>query len=234
MHFAVNREHRDFFRTHHWIECEELLSSEELHKISRSIALVLGERLKVRQGIADVARLSPNQMFSAGRDVWRGEAALKKIVLSRGLAGIAAELTEQRPLRLGYDMLFPSCPTFADTDDNFEKLIKTTPTLSDISALQGVICGAMLCISAPSDANSSVSELFSLTPGSAIFFPPDWPLPLHDLTQRRGAMYLMVVYVQAKAVYLRQENDPHVHALKSLGYQFGDRLTDLLNPIVYP
>jgi hypothetical protein len=37
-------------------------------------------------------------MFAAGRDLWRDDAAMKKLVLSRHLAEIANGLTEQQPL----------------------------------------------------------------------------------------------------------------------------------------
>jgi len=45
--------------------------------------------------------------------------------------------------------------------------------------------------------------------------------------------YLMLVYTHPTAIYYLEEKDPKTHHLKSLGYVFGDRLNDKLNPIVY-
>ena len=228
MHFSVVREHRDFFRKNHWLECEGVLSQDELGRAAQSISQALAKRL----GVTDSVRTPADQVFAAGRDLRRETPALKKIVCSHFLGEIAGELIERKPLRLGYDMLLPA--PFADflATGSYEEFIGKTPTLIEMSGIQGVLCGAMLCISGPS-AEVETHGLFSTVPGSAVYFKPDWPLPLHELRARKGHLYLLIVYVDPKAVYCRQEQDPHLHEFKRLGYQFGDRLTDTLNPIVY-
>ena len=203
MHFSVNKEHRDFFRKNHRIECEGVLSHEEVNKASQGVTPALESRLQIKKGSA-LAQLSSDFAFSAGRDLWREEVSLKKIALNRSLAEIAGEWMEQRPVRFGYDMLFPSFPLNKNVDSGYEKLVAMKPTLMEMSGIQGVLCGAMVCLSGSTSDELPDSELFSKTPGSAVFFSPDFPLPMEDIKLRVGFNYLMIVYAKAKAVYVRQ------------------------------
>lgn len=223
MHFAVVGKHRDFFRKHHWLECEEVLPENERQRLSEAIAAALGKN----ETAADI--------FAAGRDLWRDHPAIKKAISKCNLAEIAGELIEQKPLRLGYDMLLPA-PSAFDHDSSYSKFLKTTPTLTEMSCIQGIACGAMLCVSGPSNLDISTSSsigLFSNRPGNVIIFSSDWHLPLHEIYERAGFSYLLIAFAVSNSVYYLQPNDPHVHHLKRLGYQFGDRLKDVWNPIVY-
>lgn len=240
MNFTVIREHREFFRKHHWIECEGVVSADERKRLSENIPLVLDERTEAKTSV-HVKAFDKNS-FEIGHDLWRGLPILKKIILGRGLAGIAAELVEQKPLRFGYDSLFPAV-TNTPGRNAYETFLQTTPTLQEMSCIQGVLCGAMLCLSAGDEAevvasqNPGIEEhptsIFSKTPGNAVFFAPDWPLPLHEIFQNPGYTYLLIVYSKEKAVYLAEQGDPHLHNFKKLGYSFGDRLREPLHPIVY-
>lgn len=230
MFFSVNRDHRNYYRQHHWIECEGVLTPAELKRLNEGIGAGLEEKL----GKAD--SFSPEQMFQNGRDLLRRAPGMKKVLHGRHLAGIAAELIESKPLRFGYDMLFPSLPSSQEKgEDVYSTFLHTTPTLAAASCIQGVLCGAMLCVSGPDEQKADLlpSSLFSAIPGNAVFFSPDWPLPLNEILQREGFAYLLLVYTKPNAVYLFQPGDPHVNSLKECGYNFGDRLNDQVNPIVY-
>ena len=242
MHFSVNKEHRDFFRNNSWIECDDIITSKEQNFLSQGINNALSIRLKMKP--STISQLSPGQIFSVGRDLWREDPLLKKILLRRNLAEIASELTEQKPLRMGYTTLFHS-NYFAEKeslDPLYTPFINSNPTLSEISNIQGVVCGALLCVSLAKEESLLNSEteilndpstLFTKKAGNGIFFSPEWPLPLHELKQRAGYTYLLIVYTQARAVFIKQELDPHLNFFKLSGHQFGDRLNDLQNPIVY-
>jgi hypothetical protein len=228
MHFSVIREHREFFRKHHWIECDGVISVAELKRLSETIPQVLAER----ESSASEDAFSKDFIF--GHDIWRGAPALKKIILSRNLAEIASELIEEKPIRFGYDTLFPA--VFTSFGKNvYASFLQTTPTLKEMSCIQGVLCGAMVCLSGKQEpANTSAdSTLFSKIPGNIVFFSPDWPLPLHQIYQNPSFVYLLIVYVKGNAIYLSQPGDPHLHDFKQLGYNFGDRLQEPLHPIVY-
>jgi hypothetical protein len=230
MHFSIIREHREFFRNHHWIECDDVVSSTELKKLSIEIPLILDTRKQERLLQSKEKDVSD---FTLGHDLWRASAPVKKTLLSRRMAGIASELTEKHPLRFGYDTLLPSIskPLIGEAYTSF---LKTTPTLEEMSCIQGVICGAIICLSCSETQNDDVeTPLFSSKPGNVVFVSPKWPLPLHDLYERPGCSYLLVVYAQSQAVYLANHSDPHVHSFRQLGYDFGDRLKDSLHPIVY-
>lgn len=235
MNFTVIREHREFFRKHHWIECEGVISADELKRLSENIPHVLDERTGAKA--SPYIKAFDKNSFDIGHDLWRGLPVLKKIILGRGLAGIAGELVEQKPLRFGYDSLYPAV-TKTPGRNAYETFLQTTPTLQEMSCIQGVVCGAMVCLSGSGEAEVMGDEeapttLFSRTPGNAVFFAPDWPLPLHEMFQNPGYTYLLIVYVKEKAVYLAEQGDPHLHNFKKLGYSFGDRLKEPLHPIVY-
>jgi len=107
-------------------------------------------------------------------------------------------------------------------------------TLEDMSCIQGVLCGAIFCLSQPAEQEElPASTLFSTKVGNGVYFSPQMQIPFNELIDREGYTYLMVVYTKASAVYYFQEKDPHVHDFKHWGYNFGDRLSDRLNPLVY-
>lgn len=232
MNFSVVREHRNFFKQHHWLECEGVLAPAELSRLKGGIAEALAQRAGKQ---SSVEKMGAEEKFLLGRDLWRSAPVLKKTVLGKSLAGVASELIEHKPLRFGYDMLFPSINHAQAKSGAYADLLSRTPTLAEMSCIQGVLCGAMLCIDGPAAIaeEKSASSLFSSVPGNGVFFSPDWHLPLHEIDSRQGFTYLLLVYTKANAVYLLQEGDPHVHTFKHLGYNFGDRLNDLHNPVVY-
>lgn len=230
MNFTVVREHREFFRKHHWIECDGVVSKGELERLVAGIPLVLAERSEP----SFAGKAFDKNGFALGHDLWREGQNLKKIILSRSLAEIAAELVEQKPLRFGYDALFPEVSE-VQNQNAYESFLQTNPTLQEMSCIQGVLCGAMVCVSGSAETSDEAVEttLFSRKPGNAVFFSPEWSLPLHEIYANPGFTYLLIVYTKANAVYLAQPGDPHLHNFKKLGYNFGDRLNDGIHPIIY-
>lgn len=232
MNFKVIKEQRDFYRNNQYLECEEIFSPIEIDQIAKGVENTLTTRLKSISKKIKFATIDDE--FMAGRDVWRSDSRLKKLLLHRNLAEIAGELLEQRPIRFGYDMWLPAIKEKPNATGPYHKFLTNDLTLNEMSCIQGVMCGAMICVSAPEiKVESASSTLFSKTLGHVVFFSPDLKLPLKDVLLMNGYCYLMIVYVNAKAVYYRQEMDPHLHDFRQLGYQFGDKLTDLNNPIVY-
>jgi hypothetical protein len=232
MHFTVVRDHREFFRKHHWIECDGLLSQEDQRRLAEGVSKVVTARSEAKTPTPGLNKAFDKNYFDCGHDLWRQSPDVKKVVVNRNLASIAGELTEQKPLRLGYDTLFPAVGKQA-LNNPYEELLKTTPTLEEISCLQGIVCGLMLCVSGESSISDVPTSLFSRTPGSGVFFTPGWPLPLHEIYQNPGFTYLLIVYVKSNAVYFAQQGDPHLYDFRNLGYDFGDRLKEPIHPIVY-
>ena len=235
MNFAVDGSHRDFYRKHQWIEFEGLLSPARLLAIEKEIHEVLCKRIGIpdkEKPSAEEPLFSEDAEFRAGRDLWRGRQSLKKIALSKNLAQVASEIIEQKPLRIGYDQFLPS-PLLGLEENNFyTDLLKTTPTLQEMSPLQGVLCGLLICLkSTPNEEKPST--LFSPVAGNGVLFAPDHPIAFDELVSRQGSKYLLIAYAGSKSVFIHQSGDTHPSHFKKLGLNFGDRLNDLLNPIVY-
>ncbi|NGX50849.1 MAG: hypothetical protein K1060chlam2_00700 [Chlamydiae bacterium] len=209
MHFAVAPEHLNFFKRHHYIEFEDLLTEAEVQTLSQALTERVG----------------------TGYDCWRENRVVQKFVLRPQFAEIASNLTKVRPLRIAFDLLLTSSP--------FEKPLP----LEELSSIQGVVCGCILQLSSPPLQASQESlvieeEMTTLIPlpkksGSALFFSAEIPLSFDYLATTPPHEQLLIVYAKEKSLYTMQENDPHIHALKSLGYGFGDRLKDTTHPILY-
>jgi len=236
MNFSVTGEHRQFFRTHQWIECEAILSPSNLAMIDSEVMLVIQDRSTT------LTSLPEEKAFGFGRDLWRQSSRLKKIFLQKGLAEIAAGLTEKSKLRFGYDQYFPSLPVASSLHMNlpaYRSFLDQTLCLQDMTSIQSPLCGAMLCIRSPENREdegksaSGITQIFSRTPGNAVFFSPELMIDFSVLKTLGSAAYVLLVYVSDPAVYYKQEGDPHCHALKQLGYHFGDRLKEHLHPTVY-
>jgi len=80
---------------------------------------------------------------------------------------------------------------------------------------------------------SSVSELLGgclihLTSGNVTFISKYLEI---DFSAFEEPIFLIAI-ASDKARYQFQENDPHTHLLKKLGYAFGDQLTDATHPLI--
>ncbi len=240
MKFAITKEHRDFFQKQGWIEFEELLSSDQVVFSNQTIDKILVDRL--HKPLEKLGQLSSEQLFQQGRDLWRSNPSLVQLTKQTRFAEIASELIEKKPLRLGYDQFFPS-PAQAQptkgTPHVYAQFIANTTSLEAVSCLQGIVCALMLALGPESNPLSDETipaegiNVFSATPGNAIFFLPHFPVNWSYLQAFPSQRFYLIVYTQAMAYYLLQPKDPHAHALKHLGYIFNDQLNDKLNPIVY-
>lgn len=251
MKFTVAKEHRDFYRKHFRIEFNNLLSAELCHQLMAERLVVLSERLKVSK--ANFKTTSASSQFMAGFDLWRGNATLKRIILQKSLAEISAELLEVRALRMGYDQLIPALPRIAvsTSDDPYCIWLSQILPLQDISSIQGIMAGLIICIKAPIQNDSTeletipevleaeaikspiaIPSLFSTALGNGVYFSPETPLDFSDLAARQGYTYLLITYTKGISVYCKKDNDPHTNAFRQLGYNFGDRLSDRYHPLI--
>lgn len=230
MKFSVTKEHRDFFRNRKWIECEGVLTDGQQIALREGVGEVFSRRLNKQY-----ANATEDELFILGYDLWRGASAIKKTLLSKNLGEIASELIEKRPIRFGYDQYLPGGVDRAMQLGNaYAQILSLTPTLQEMSGIQGVLCGAIVCLKEGEALAQEPSEesVFPLKAGHMTFFSPDLPIPLSLLKDRPGYAYLMLTYVKSNAVYYLEPRDPHNHEFKKLGYNFGDKLNDTLNPLV--
>lgn len=212
MKITIDLAHQSFFQTNGYIQFEELYTPAQIEAINLEINLVLAKREKKHP------EQTAQELFQKGRDVWRSSSHLNKYLNHRNLAGIASELVDYKPLRLGYDQyLLPPLPYPAKY------------TLNQISCIQGILCGVLLCL--VTAENSIPNEIFPAKAGDATFFHANYNFPWDQMTP--GQAFLLIAYTQERALYIHQEDDLNKYAFKDLGYNFGDRLTDQWHPIVY-
>jgi hypothetical protein len=234
MKLVVDANHKEYFEKHQAIEFEGLLGGPQLEALQMCLKISLSSRID-----ADLNKLdsTPQQkLFMAGRDLWRTDPFLSKIVRQKQLAEIASELIHRRPIRLGYDQFFP-CPSMKllpHQQDTYSQLLMKEATLQEISAMQGVLCGLMLCLeSNPSAVSAMETSIFSPKAGNGVFFNAERKISFQEIFERQGCSYLLITYVGIHSVYMLNLQDPQVHNLKSYGYVFGDKLSDKLHPILY-
>ncbi len=228
MKFAVDSYHFDHFNKHGFIELEGLFKEGQLFELKQLIREALAKRAKI--SIQNISQANPEALFLNCRDFWRENDSLRKIILNTNLGHIAAELTNQRPLRIGFDLYLPSPasnPQFKETA--YSQFLHKKGSLNELFCVQGIECGLLICLESGSTPHAELS-LFSQVMGNGVYFNPTCAIDFQDLTPP-GA-YLLITYVKDFAVYISQPNDPHPHSLKRCEYQFGDRLNDKSNPIV--
>ncbi len=231
MKFAIESEHRDYFRIHRHIEFEDLLNEQQLVDIVNGVEAAIEARLNIP--LYKVSSLPPHSLFMAGRDLWRINDKVRKIATNPNFASLAAQLMEQKQIRLGYDQLFPETRhLFAAyaIPDVYSSFLRKKASLNDVSSLNRIVCGLMLCISG---AGGEPLPLFSAKRGSGVFIDPELPLDFSQLKERPGHRYLLIVYVPQTTQYIINEKDPNTYALKHLGYGIGDALRDKLNPLLF-
>lgn len=238
MKFAIAGEHRRFFQTHHYLEVEDLLSPDQVQQCNIAVDAVLAERLKVHpQKIAHYSAV--DQLFVCGRDLWRSSDTLKKVITKQQLSEIAYELFDVKPLRLGYDQLYPevqSRSVFANANTQIDTLFDKASVFESTCSIQGALGGVMLCLSdntAGSETAAAEQTVFSQKVGHGVFFNSKATIDYPSLLQRQGQRFLLLVYTHPTSVYVPKDQDPLFYSFKNVGYSFGDRLNDKVNPIIY-
>lgn len=232
MKFVVSREQHHFFEKKGYLEFEGLLTPTSLLQIREGVQSALSHKLHLSP--VKIAAANPLDLLPAGRDLWRHNERIKKYIAS--LAEVSAQLIMTKTVRVGYDQLLLPLPqsklllTPIVRPPCFEQSI----SLTEMSCLQGITCGAVLCLQAADEViEAAADSVFPLNAGNVTFISADKEINFAELHRRQGAQFLLVTYTDNVALYIMQENDPYVHNLKDYGYVFGDRLNDRLHPIVY-
>ncbi|MGA8164614.1 MAG: hypothetical protein WB791_06265 [Waddliaceae bacterium] len=246
MKFAVSQEQWSYFRQHKTIEFEGLFSDEEIVLFSREVEEGVRRNLTADNnrhtsaaagaGSEDVHKQEPGKSFEAGHNLWRVNPQIKDMISQSRFGAIVSQLIEKKPLRLGYDQFFPSLGEENEESEasRYREFLSTSRTLTQISSIQGILCGLFLSLSGNGRTLIPGGEgLFPTVAGNGVFFAPNQPIPFPALLHRRGYAYYLIVYVQVNSVYVRNRGDPHFWKLNKAGYQFGDRLIDERNPLIY-
>lgn len=238
--FALAKEHRLYFEKNQMLEVEGVLTPLQIQQLKFAIERSVAQAAFLNESLKKLPAAA--KPFMAGRDLWRNDNLIKKIVFDRDLAKIAADLMGVRFLRLGYDQYFPnpaqgSGLTLQNSSPSpYEEFLKVPATLEEISCIQGMECGLMICLGSneqSADQPSPLESPFALKAGNIVYFSAQKVIDFSQLLNRSGQDFLMIGYAAKTALYFTNESDPHFHALKPLGYVFGDRLNDQIHPVVY-
>lgn len=236
--FALAKEHRLHFERQQLLELEGILAPLQIHQLQEKINQVISHSAPPKNWKrASVVERN----FKEGRDLWRKDQAIRKLVTDKGLAKIASELLGGKFLRLGYDQLLSNVAFLNDplevlpADSIYAPLLNKPTTLEEMSCIQGVLCGVCICLSSSETITESLlpqNSLFSNHLGNVVFFSADKSIDFSELKNCPSQEFLLIAYAAKTALYVPNEADAHQHALKKLSYVFGDRLTDELHPVV--
>ncbi|MBS0615683.1 MAG: hypothetical protein JSR58_03930 [Verrucomicrobia bacterium] len=213
MPFTLTKDHQFFYSKNKYIEFEEVFSSETCTSAKELLDRLVETRLKKMIGSR-----TPDEIFSAGRDMWRDYPNLS---LSRPAAQLAAELFNAKQLRIAFDQ-------YLRTLQPTNSPLKEAYTLQQISCFQPIVGGLLVRLTP--DAHPPLMTPRSV--GSALFLSPDLLVPWPALFQNPDQAFLLIVYVPLRSRYVLEPQDPHTHALKKLGYGFGDSIQDATHPLL--
>ncbi len=210
MTITLTSQQTSFFNKNGFLELEGLLDSVEAKKYHVAILEAL-EKRKAKNPIVK------------GRDVWRDAPALKSLTCSRKLSSIALMLTGKPSVRVASDQWF---------EPNFS--LEKPKKLTELFSIQGLVCGMIIQLQPGNFVIPEKVSPLGLLPfpqgqGNVLLVKPNLLLNWPAISAQLG-LYL-VVFSEAAAVYVQNEQDPAGTALKDLGYGFGDRLRNDTHPV---
>lgn len=220
MKLTVLNQHLAFYQQNGFIEFEDVISLEDLEKLTTEIDLKLAKRLEIPSN--KLIKTPSYDIYRKGRDLFRDSDLIKSYSLKRNYAEIAKTLSNSNSLRIAYDQAIYS-------NKVSENPLMEMASLEEISSFQGIVCGLIIRLNDIED-----SEELAFLPskkGNITFFKPNTPLPLKYLFDKKNKFF-MIVYSMIKSIYKLNEHDPNKNYLKKFGYVFGDLLKDKFHPVV--
>ncbi len=235
MKFSTAKQHRDFFNKNGWIIFDEMLSDDQLDLTNQAIDRVLSERMP--QQSKD--KMKSDELFMRGRDLWRSDPYLKKIITNTRFADIATELIEKKPLRLAFDQYIPERSEnlyFTEKQSAIDPYFKDQCSLQESSSINGISCGLMICLrnghSNPAENEGNIDP-YPNQKGQFLYFKPDKSIHWDAIFRHEFQSYYLIAYCNANSHYQHEPKDPHTHYLKKLGYVFNDPLKSNLHPLIH-
>src|SRR5690606_21568069 len=113
------------------------------------------------------------------------------------------------------DQFFPETPDkafFYKETIPYDTLLSKKATLEEVSCLQGVQCGVIICLnsliependSLPDEALTEASQsIFPKKEGNTTYFLPNKEIDFSQLRHRPKQQFLMLVYTEKTALYI--------------------------------
>lgn len=224
MLIALSREQTSFFAKMGYIEFEDLLSPKELDAILKEVESALTHPLRHFKKDA-------TSLYNMGRDIWRRSDTAKKILCHPRFAGIFADLTFHKCLRIAFDQVFSVELPVLEPQPSNETFLRwlMNEKMEGMGSIQGSVGGVLICLK-PGLVDPNCPVLVPSIPGSGIFFDSQFPIEFHQLYKLKGGLYHFIAYAKQTSLYVPRDEDPNSHFLKAFGYAFGDRIREATHP----
>lgn len=222
MNPLISSQQAYFFSHHGYIEFDEVFSSAECDTLQAHLHAALFARLK-----RSIAHIPPHELYVNGRDLWRQKQELQTLLLSRKMTSFAFGLTHKTSLHLACDQWIPSSEQ--------SRAVKA----KDLFSIQGLSFVYFIRLTAPSESEV-ITSTFQLEPGliplpsqrgAILVVNPNLLLNWPRFSLYQTDLYA-VAYALPNAVYYHNKEDPCNSQLKTLGYNFGDRLVHAHHPLI--
>ena len=221
MRLALTADHKEFFLKNNYIEFEGLLTPEQVTILKKNAEEALASRLKL-----NTSRLKDQptkELFQAGYDLWRDNAAIKKTVHKKEFALLASELFQTIPIRCAFDQYI--CTTQGSASPFSEVL-----TLQESSCLTPLAGALVLPLD---DLIKPISSFhMPLNAGNGLFISPSLQIPWPELFATPNFSFLIIGYSGARTLFAADTCDPRAVNVKMLGYVFNESLKDAKHPIL--
>ena len=229
MRFEIAGEHISFFERYGYVEFESFFSLAEVTALRRDIEMLIEQRA-IRNGpcwetdgnvLGSTLPYTNDPWTLYGYDMAIASTVVRKALCSPKIGRSAFAFVRKKPLRYAFDRLW-NAPSGINSP--IEELSSVTPIMIGlIVALEDRQSG---------EEQHKPFEYRSLpsAAGSVAFISPKTMMTLPDTTAGR---YIVVGYASGVPIYRFQPQDRQTHALKQLGYVFGDRLKETTHPVVF-
>lgn len=230
MKYAVSKEQRDFFQKNGFITFANLFNESQLDQLKQEIDKALSVRLQVQP--AELRRQKEGRLFLNGHDLWRASEWIKKLVLSASLTDIVGELLDAKSLRLAWDQWIPG-NVASEFNDSVQW--QSPASLTQISSIQRIECGVLIPLNSSQEEHADPASFLAglSTTGHVLFIHPDFPIPFSDFQHLKKVHYYLIAYANPMSQYVQVQHDPHGHAMKQMGYIFGENLKEKWHPTAY-
>lgn len=225
MRHMISGEQRHFFSKNGYIEFEDFFTEEKIQTLAEMGTLALGKRLHAPP--ENLFHCNPDDVLVAGRDIWREDIKIQKQLIFPTLSRVASSLVEETSLRIGFDQLLVfsgKCP----------KALEKPFSIEEISSIYPLRCACILYLTPAQVTLDSQKFIPTVkTPKSVLFFKTSLPIDWSRVFSQSHSLAWIIAFAAEKAHYRLQKSDPCVHALKKLGYAFGDALSHETHPIYH-
>ena len=243
MKYIVENKHREFYQSAGWVTLGSLWTEAQLNEMTQQLRKTLAIRLNCSE--SRIEQQTATNKYLQGRDLWRENVDLRRLITMRSVATVQAELSTKHSLRLAFSLLLWSGPQ-ESLLPNVLPWAGQAASLENCCSIQGMAGAVLIALTHPTllppiepvtEPSDEEDEEEPPAPiqypgeqGETVFIAPSlsWQLPPSE----EPGLFCLIGYASVSARYYIEKRDPFTHTLKTMGYSSGDRLNETLHPIV--